>query len=60
MTSFLMNPMMAVAQWKFMEVSGAEGAAQTHALVTEDTRGFLSMSGGVAVGDYDRDGDIAG
>jgi len=58
MISLLINPLAAMSQWKFTEVSQAEGAAQAHALVTEDSRGFLSMSGGVAAGDYDRDGDV--
>jgi hypothetical protein len=56
--SLLLIPISGMAQWKFTEVSEAAGAAYLHGLLNEDERGFKSMSGGVAAGDFDRDGDV--
>ncbi len=47
----------AFGEWKFTEVGAAAGAAVTHAHVDVSDIGLKMMAGGVAAGDYDRDGD---
>ena len=46
------------AEWKFTDVSEEAGAAHAHGFLTSEERGTRMMSGGVAAGDYDRDGDV--
>ena len=50
-------PVTAVADWTFTDVSESAGAAWRFELVSEDEDGGMEMAGGVAAGDYDRDGD---
>ncbi len=47
----------ASAQWQFTEVSEAAGAALLHGHADNVHQGVRMMAGGVAAGDYDRDGD---
>jgi hypothetical protein len=46
------------AAWKFSDVSEKAGAAWMHGFATDEEPGPKMMSGGVASGDYDRDGDV--
>ena len=47
----------ASAQWQFTEVSEAAGVSILHGHANNDNPGVRMMAGGVAVADYDRDGD---
>jgi hypothetical protein len=51
-------PVTTVADWTFTDVSESAGAAWRFEFVSADEDGGLEMAGGVAAGDYDRDGDI--
>ena len=47
-----------MADWKFTEVGQAAGAAHTHGFLNGKETGIDDMAGGVAAGDFDRDGDV--
>jgi hypothetical protein len=47
-----------MADLHFSDVSVAAGASYQHGFQTHDNFGFRAMSGGVAAGDFDRDGDV--
>ncbi|MEJ8569706.1 CRTAC1 family protein [Elongatibacter sediminis] len=44
-------------EWAFTEISGPAGAAVQHTLSNTEDPGVKMMAGGVAAGDFDRDGD---
>ncbi|MFC1796493.1 CRTAC1 family protein [Pseudomonadota bacterium] len=55
---WLLSPVQGMADLKFSDVSQAAGASHLHGFATNEDFGFRGQSGGVAAGDFDRDGDI--